>query len=433
MGDSFVELIGSPLENLLLFFALALHVLFVLLSVLQESLGRIRPSVEDAILAQIKKILLNVGVHWESASIHDSHVHPSLDGMVQKDGVHRLANLFQSTEGETQVGYTSRHFCEWEVGLDELDSLNELDGILVVFLDTSGNGENVKIENYVLWWKINLLYEQIVGTLANFKFTLTCGCLSLLVEGHDNYSSTVASDQSCLLEEFLLSLFERDGVYNAFSLKASKPGLDNLHFGGVHHHWNFGNFWLRSNQFAEAIHCKFSIQKTFVHVDIENLSSFLNLRSGHLKSFRVLIFQNEILETTRSCNIASLSDIHKVSLFCENEWFQSGESHVGILRERSSLWLKLCSNLGNGCNVIWGTSTASTEKVDNTLLEEWADSFCHLLWGLIVLSKLIWETCIWISRHPAFSHIGNALDVRQHEICTKSTIQSNGVHTRVHH
>ena len=59
--------------------------------------------VPDHILESILQVGLNIIINWKLASIHDSHVHTVLNGMVEEDGVEGLTKIVKSAEGEGQI------------------------------------------------------------------------------------------------------------------------------------------------------------------------------------------------------------------------------------------------------------------------------------------------------------------------------------------
>src|SRR3989442_15808927 len=64
----------------------------------QQTFCRVGPPVEQNIFDKLQKILWNFLVHGELAGIHNSHVKPRTDSMVQKRGMHDIAYDVVSTE-----------------------------------------------------------------------------------------------------------------------------------------------------------------------------------------------------------------------------------------------------------------------------------------------------------------------------------------------
>ena len=68
-----------------------------------QPLGRVRPAVEEHVLDVLEQVRRNVFVDGELAGVHDPHVEPGFDRVVEERRVHRLADDVVAAEGERQV------------------------------------------------------------------------------------------------------------------------------------------------------------------------------------------------------------------------------------------------------------------------------------------------------------------------------------------
>src|SRR5512136_3125820 len=59
--------------------------------------------------------------------------------------------------------------------------LDESDAVAVVLLHSSGNGENIRVENNVLWREADLIDHNVVGAFADPRLALRRIGLALLV------------------------------------------------------------------------------------------------------------------------------------------------------------------------------------------------------------------------------------------------------------
>src|SRR5690606_40367892 len=100
---------------------------------------------------------------------------------------------------------------QWEFLLDLPRRLDERDGVIVVLLDAGGDGENIRIENYIFGREAHFFRQQLVGALANLDLALDGFRLALLVKGHDNDSRAVTQNLARLLEKRPLTFLEADG------------------------------------------------------------------------------------------------------------------------------------------------------------------------------------------------------------------------------
>ena len=76
------------LIDLGLFFFHALE----LLSVIDEAIGGVWPSVEQHILHVLEQFFVDLLIHLQHAGIYDAHVQAGLHGVIQKRRVHRLSH-----------------------------------------------------------------------------------------------------------------------------------------------------------------------------------------------------------------------------------------------------------------------------------------------------------------------------------------------------
>src|SRR5205809_587832 len=78
------------------------------------------------------------------------------------------------------------HFGMRQVLLNPPRCLDEIDGIIIMFLHAGGDRENVGIENDVLWRKPDLLCEQVIAAPADLGLALEGVGLAALIESHHN-------------------------------------------------------------------------------------------------------------------------------------------------------------------------------------------------------------------------------------------------------
>ena len=88
-----------------------------------------------------------------------------------------------------------------------LGRLNKVDGIIVMLFNAGGDGENIRVEDNIFRRKTDLLGQNLVRALANFKFV--CGRISLavLVKCHDNHRRAIAQTRARLFKKRRFALF----------------------------------------------------------------------------------------------------------------------------------------------------------------------------------------------------------------------------------
>ena len=93
---------------------------------------------------------------------------------------------------------------------------------------SGGDGQHVRVENYVFGKEAGLLGKQTVHSAAYPHAAVVVGCLSVLVEAHGDYGRSESLHNLCVLQKILLAEFQAYRVYDALSLTAFQALLNNL-------------------------------------------------------------------------------------------------------------------------------------------------------------------------------------------------------------
>src|SRR5690606_24346492 len=142
------------------------------------------------------------------------------DGVIEEDGMHRLAHGLVAAEREGNIRDAARYMRIRQVLLDAFAGPDEFDGVVVVLLDARRDGKDVRIEDDVFGREPHLLRQELVGAFANLELAIGRIGLSDLVESHDDGRSAVALDLARLFEELLLTFFHADRVDDRLALNA---------------------------------------------------------------------------------------------------------------------------------------------------------------------------------------------------------------------
>ena len=338
----------------------------------------------------------DVFVHAELAGVDDAHVHAGAGGVVEEDGVDSLAHGVVAAEGEGDVGDASADVGEWEAALELAGGPDEGDGVVVVFLDAGGDGEDVGVEDDVLGVEADLLGEDAVGAFADGDFALDSVGLAAFVEGHDDDGGSVAPDDARLADELILALLERDGVDDAFSLETLEAGLDDIEAGAVHHDWDAGDVGLGGEEFEVALHGGFGVEHTLVHVDVEDLGSVLDLLAGDGDGVLVTLAADETPEAGGAGDVGALSDVDEVGVGAYFEGLNAAEQGVGARFGSLARW-DVGDGVGDGTGVLGSRAAATADDVGKTALGEFAEVGGHVRGGLVVLAELVGEAGVWVA------------------------------------
>ena len=137
---------------------------------------------------------------------------------------------------------------------DLAGGFNKIDAIIIVFFNTSRDRKNIRVKNDVFSWKANLFNQDFIGSLTDFDFALQSICLTNFIEGHNDYSRTIATYQSGLFDKLVFSFFQRNGVDDTFTLYAFQTRFKNLPFRRVQHHRYPRDIRFSSDQIQKAHH-----------------------------------------------------------------------------------------------------------------------------------------------------------------------------------
>src|SRR3546814_9739070 len=82
--------------------------------------------------------------------VDDRHVEPGGDRIIEEDAVHRAAHHLVAAKPERQVGKAAREMGVRTADADFLQRLDEIDRIIVMFLEPRRDGEDIGVEDDVL-------------------------------------------------------------------------------------------------------------------------------------------------------------------------------------------------------------------------------------------------------------------------------------------
>ena len=129
---------------------------------------------------------------------------------MNEGGMHRLAHGVVASEGERYVGETSASAATRAAFFDFLDGIDEVHSIVIMFLHTSGDCEDIKVEDDILRIHADLFGQNLKGALGDADFFVFRRSLSFLVKGHDDNGGSVAHNFFGLSLELVFAPFETD-------------------------------------------------------------------------------------------------------------------------------------------------------------------------------------------------------------------------------
>ena len=215
VGNAFFYRIRTPLQILFLAFFSGRPDGF---GELDQPVGCILPTVEQHVLDFFEQFGRNFLVDFQLAGIHDTHVQPRLDGVVQERRVHGFTHDVVAAKTETDIADPARDFCTRAGFLDLPRRLDEVDGVVVVFVHPGGNRQDVGIENDVFGREADAVDQQVVGAFADANLVVGLDGLTVFVKRHDHRCRAIASNQGCPFQECFLAVLQADRVHNGLAL-----------------------------------------------------------------------------------------------------------------------------------------------------------------------------------------------------------------------
>ena len=281
--------------------------------------------------------------------------------------MHGLANRIVAAERKGNVAHPAADPRVGQVLFDPARGLDEIDSVVVVLLDAGGHGEDVRIENDVFRREADFLDKDLVGAAADFFAALEVVRLTLFVEGHDNHGRAVTHDLTGLFLEFLLPLFERDGVHHTLALHAAEAGFDHLELRGVDHDRDLRDIRLAGDKLEEFGHGRRSIEHPLVHVDVDDLRAGLDLLTRHGERLVVLVAEDELGEFRRAGDVGALADVDERDFGARGEGFESAQTQ-SARASRNAARLEIARRFDDGRNVIRRRAAATADDVQPSLL-----------------------------------------------------------------
>ena len=292
----------------------------------EQSFGRVRPPVEDDILAGLAQLGIDLGIDRKLAGVDDAHIHAGRDGVIEKDRMHGLAHRLVAAKREGEIGNAAGNMDERKPLANLPRGLDEIDAVIVVFVDAGRDRENIRIEDDVLGRKSGLLRQDFIGARANIDPALERIGLALFIEGHHDDGGAIGAHDLGLGDEFLDALLHRDGIDDRLALHAFEAGFDHREFRRIDHHRHARDVGLGGDEVQELDHRLLRIEQAFVHVDVDDLRAHRDLIARDIERGGKIAVLDQFAEFGRARDIGALADIDERNLVVEHERLEPGEA-----------------------------------------------------------------------------------------------------------
>ena len=115
-----------------------------------------------------------------------------------------------------------------QVLADPARRFDEIDAVIVVFLDAGRDREHVGIEDDIFRREADLIDQDAIGALTDLGLARVSVGLALFVKGHHHHRSAMAARDLGFVDEFLFAFLERDRVDHRLALQAFQAGFDHV-------------------------------------------------------------------------------------------------------------------------------------------------------------------------------------------------------------
>lgn len=289
---------------------------------LRRRAAGLRYAVQHHVFTGLSQGRVDLVIDGQLPRVDDAHVHPRLNGVVEEHRMHRLPHRLVAAEGEGEVGNTARDMRMGQGCPNLARGLDEIDTIVVVFLDPGCHREDVRVEDDVLRREIDFLGEDAIGARADLDLPRLGIRLPGLVEGHDHHRSAIGPAELRVVQESLLAFLERNGIDHRLALHAFQAGLDHLPLGTVDHHRHAGDVWFRGDKVEIGGHRLLRVDEPLVHVDVDDLGAVLHLIARHIQRGGVVAVGDELAEARGAGDICPLPHVHEGDIWGQDEGFQ---------------------------------------------------------------------------------------------------------------
>lgn len=186
---------------------------------------------------------------------------------------------------------------------------DEVDAVVVVFLDAGRDGKDVRVEDDVFGREAGFFGQQFVGAGADLDLARLGICLPNLVEGHDDDGSAIGAAKPGVMQKRLFAFLHRDRVDQRLALDTFQSGLDHLPLRRIDHDGHAGDIRFGSDKVEELDHRLLRIDQALVHVDVDDLRAVGDLIAGDIERCGIVAGGDQLAELGRAGDVGALADI----------------------------------------------------------------------------------------------------------------------------
>ena len=278
----------------------------------------------------------NVLVDRQLPGVHDAHIHPRLHRVIEEGRMHRFADDVVAPKRKGEITHPATDLDARTGSLDLPRRVEVVGGVLVVFLDTGGNGEHVGVEDDVLRVESGDLSQQAIRASTDINLSLDGVGLTGFIEGHHDDPGAVTANEPCLVEKVGLAFLQADGVDDALALNAFETRFDDRPFRAVDHDRHSGHLGLGRDEIQESRHRSLGIEHRLVHVDVDDVRAPTNLFNSYLGCICVRVRLDEAGKLAGPRHIRSLANHDEIAVRTDRQGLETAELGVSAIRLRQA-------------------------------------------------------------------------------------------------
>ncbi|RMR97359.1 hypothetical protein ALP75_205063 [Pseudomonas syringae pv. actinidiae] len=390
----------------------------------QQRIGALGIAVKHHVFDTVAQLGRDLVVDFQLPGIDDAHAQAVADRVQQEHRVNGFTYRVVAAERERHVGHAARGQGVRQFIADVGTGVDEVHGIIVVFFDTGGNGEDVRVEDDVFRREAHFIDQNVVRALADFLLARFGVGLALFVEGHHHDCRTVALAQASVMNELLDAFFHADRVDDALALNALEAGFDHFPLGRVDHDRHARDIRLACDQVEEGDHRLLRVEHPFVHVDVDHLGTSFDLLQGDFQRFGVVVFTDQAGKAGGAGDVGALADVDEQRLPIDGERFEARQT-AGFRNVRNFSWRVTRHCLGNRLDVRRRGATAAADDVQKAALSEFFDDLRRLARQFVVFAERVGQAGVGVRRHMRVGLVGQLLQVRTQFAGTQGAVQAD--------
>src|SRR5690606_31029215 len=302
---------------------------------------------------------------------------------------------------------------------------DEVHRVVVVLLDTGGDGEDVRVEDDVFRREAHFVDQNVVAALADFLLARGGVGLARFVEGHDHHGRAVALAQPGVLLELLDAFLHRDRVDDALALDALEARLDHFPLGRVDHDRHAGDVRLAGNQIEEGHHGLLRIQHAFVHVDVDHLGAGLDLLQRDFQRLGVVVLADQAGEFGRTGDVGALTDVDEQRVAVDGEGLQAPQA-TGLGNLRDHAGRVFAPGLGDRRDMRGGGAAAAADDVEKARGGELFYHRSHLRRAFVVFAEGVRQAGVGVRGNLGAGLAGQLFQVRPQFLAAERAVQPHG-------